>query len=123
MVCLSVGKLRDLGNWDAADTEMLFDTLQIRLEAVAQIYQTYYRHVKQKFQCTVANPIARYCLYKNPQPKKVGEFHPNFLKKCHFSFYHVVFHIQQDKHQKKQKNPPVVDLASQAVIRAVPSPV
>lgn len=58
MVCLSVGKLRDLGNWDAADTEMLFHTLQIRLKAVAQIYQTYYRHVKQKFQCTVANPIA-----------------------------------------------------------------
>ena len=37
MVCLSVGKLRDLGNWDAADTEMLFHTLQIQLEAVAQI--------------------------------------------------------------------------------------
>ena len=37
MVCLSVGKLRDLGNWNAADTEMLFHTLQIQLEAVAQI--------------------------------------------------------------------------------------
>ena len=58
VVCLSVGKLRDLGNWNAADTEMLFDTLQVQLEAVAQIKQTYYRHVKQKFQCTVANPIA-----------------------------------------------------------------
>ena len=37
VVCLSVGKLRDLGNWNAADTEMLFDTLQVQLEAVAQI--------------------------------------------------------------------------------------
>lgn len=37
VVCLSVGKLRDLGNWDAVDTEMFFDTLQIRMEAVAQI--------------------------------------------------------------------------------------
>ena len=58
VVCLSVGKLRDLENWNAANTEMLFDTLQVQLEAVAQIKQTYYRHVKQKFQCTVANPIA-----------------------------------------------------------------